>query len=203
MSIAPSERHLEDWIVAHNPFNLKLIDRQLAVPSGVIDLLYANEHGALVIMELKKGRIDDHAVGQMARYAADFDGFIWSARRELAKSRTISQAEASKLRNAEYQLDPELWLIGHGSPGNPTMDSLSRMSRHAAKALQYEYEAAAYVFTPSQYDWGGVPLEKYERKPAVGVLRAALNDHVFAHLNDLRNIEASADRYATTLRRKP
>lgn len=97
MNIAPSEKHLEDWIVNNwdrfgewwldeedlPPFDLdvgdcfapyfpELIAEQYKLPSGLIDLIGGDERTPqLCVIELKKGRITYTDIGQCARYLFD------------------------------------------------------------------------------------------------------------------------------------
>lgn len=82
MGIAPSEKHLEDWIVSnpdvlwcddeysleYMPFSV--VKRQLVLPSGRLDLLLSSGHG-FYVTELKKGAIDAKALAQVLRYMGD------------------------------------------------------------------------------------------------------------------------------------
>lgn len=85
---APTEKHLENWIVAHNGWLLAaecpdlmsehcVVARQLRLPSGIADLVIADPD-YLHIMELKKGAIDEKAIAQVLRYRGDFLS-IWHA----------------------------------------------------------------------------------------------------------------------------
>jgi hypothetical protein len=96
---APSERHLEDWIVA-NPDAFKepvlqwqrrfvdqFIARQIKFADGVIDLIGVKDHHVKII-ELKKERADGRALAQLLFYMQHvrraFDSFatdMWSAGR--------------------------------------------------------------------------------------------------------------------------
>ena len=88
---APSERALENWIWDHPeqfgtihdmtdcygepdtiiPFG-KVIGRQITVPSGIIDLLIIDEHNkSVVVVELKKGKLDTKPFAQVLRYMYD------------------------------------------------------------------------------------------------------------------------------------
>ena len=76
--IAPSEKHLEDWIVANampefyspHPFYKTLVARQLPLIHGITDLIYTNDTN-IYIVELKKGRLDADALTQVLRYKGD------------------------------------------------------------------------------------------------------------------------------------
>lgn len=75
MGLAPSEKHLEDWIVANfNDFKQQvntgfryIIARQPEFPCGKPDLIVA-ARGQLFVVELKLGVIDEKAVAQCLRY---------------------------------------------------------------------------------------------------------------------------------------
>lgn len=72
-TLAPSEKHLEDWIAANlNGFDYLdgLIARQVHCKDGIIDLIGFKEH-RLQVVELKKGEIDSKALTQLLRYMKD------------------------------------------------------------------------------------------------------------------------------------
>lgn len=87
MALAPSERHLEDWVakcglngVLADWVNMKandlppewLIGRQFPVVSGYIDLMFATEY-TLEIVELKKDALKADALQQVLRYIAHIE----------------------------------------------------------------------------------------------------------------------------------
>lgn len=80
---APTERHLEDWIVANSelfaedygedelfPYVEKIVGRQVRLPSGIADLMGA-AGDQFAVVELKAGSIDETCVGQVLRYMGD------------------------------------------------------------------------------------------------------------------------------------
>lgn len=50
--------------------DLKLIKRQYPTISGPIDLLAKDNKGRMVVIELKKNRVSDKVIGQVARYVS-------------------------------------------------------------------------------------------------------------------------------------
>lgn len=81
---APSEKHLEDWIVDNPqyfgeaygsqwdedelyPYFEKVLKRQARFPSGIADLVMSNDT-TICAVELKLGGIDGEAVAQVQRY---------------------------------------------------------------------------------------------------------------------------------------
>lgn len=85
---APSEKHLEDWIVNNPtlftsscgdesmyPFIDSLVGRQVRLPCGIADLLAVYED-QFIVVELKRGDIDEAVLGQTLRYMADLKR-IW------------------------------------------------------------------------------------------------------------------------------
>lgn len=92
MGRAPSEKHLEQWIVDHpelfrdevlyESFNCPFVDdfvaRQLRLPSGVADLVGIDGYGEqLLAIELKVDVLDARAMAQVMRYVNDLRN-IWS-----------------------------------------------------------------------------------------------------------------------------
>lgn len=78
MSIAPTEKHIEDWIVDNlndfkNQTSLpihRIVSRQSVMPSGIADLIVMMPL-SLTVIEIKKERIDSKAVSQLLRYISD------------------------------------------------------------------------------------------------------------------------------------
>lgn len=80
--IAPSEKHLEDWLVSRNgcPIDAPssryvVVGRQVRLHSGRADLIVFNG-SSLLVYELKKDAIDVHALAQILRYQSDLRD-IW------------------------------------------------------------------------------------------------------------------------------
>lgn len=87
--LAPSEKHLEEWILAHgltvkndrepfftlSHFN-RVFRKQPVLPSGIADILAfwdGGEISELVIIELKKNVVDCKALAQILRYRRDLE----------------------------------------------------------------------------------------------------------------------------------
>lgn len=67
------ERTLEDFLEFNLDLlehGLKLIGRQYPTPTGPLDLLVRDVRGSWVVIELKRGRAADRAIGQLLRYMA-------------------------------------------------------------------------------------------------------------------------------------
>lgn len=69
----PTERHLEDALVANPDIlieGLWLVGRQIPTDAGRIDLLGIDPDGALILFELKLGKLSRGSVSQAIEYAA-------------------------------------------------------------------------------------------------------------------------------------
>ncbi len=72
-SVLVDEKILEDFLERHIKElekGLKLIRRQYPTISGPIDLLAIDNKGRMVVIELKKNRVSDKVIGQVARYVS-------------------------------------------------------------------------------------------------------------------------------------
>jgi hypothetical protein len=84
--LAPSERHLEDYLWAHpeafgiievpdyangDCLEIELLYRQFPLPSGIVDLIGLAAGYQVAIIEIKKGPIDAKALAQLMRYMDD------------------------------------------------------------------------------------------------------------------------------------
>ena len=67
-----SEKDIEEFIYENELLENKgfrCLQRQFQTAYGIIDILaYSSEHNRLVVVELKKGVVDEGAVGQVLRY---------------------------------------------------------------------------------------------------------------------------------------
>jgi hypothetical protein len=68
-----SEKDIENYIIKHDlleeEYGITLLCQQYKTDFGVIDLL-GHDGNNLVVIELKKGVVDENAVGQIMRYVA-------------------------------------------------------------------------------------------------------------------------------------
>jgi RecB family endonuclease NucS len=76
-----SERDVEDYLCEnHNSFfgqEYHLIGRQINIGLGIIDILLIDEDSqSLVVVEIKKDEIDDHALSQVMRYIVGVEDYI-------------------------------------------------------------------------------------------------------------------------------
>lgn len=72
-SVLVDEKILEDFLERHIKElekGLRLIKRQYPTISGPIDLLATDNKGRMVVIELKKNRVSDKVIGQVARYVS-------------------------------------------------------------------------------------------------------------------------------------
>ena len=72
-SVLVDEKILEDFLERHIKElekGLRLIRRQYPTISGPIDLLAIDNKGRMVVIELKKNRVSDKVIGQVARYVS-------------------------------------------------------------------------------------------------------------------------------------
>ena len=154
-TIAPSEKHLEQWIVDNFPhvrevipqFNLRrIVARQLQLSTGIPDLIVAIKLGIRVI-ELKKGVVDGAAVAQVIRYVGELDYMYgW------ATSRITSEDDPHYF---DYDNYPDVTtpmvqgiLIGHSFDKNAL---LACYTNHI-QAWEYRYDGSGYTFDESYTD---------------------------------------------------
>lgn len=157
---APTEKHLEEWVTTYIPalFNtlgidtngLKLIGRQMQLPSGIADLIW-DTGKSINVMELKKGVIDSDCITQCMRYMMDVQ--------------TIREYALAQIRNpyiAEL-LEPDPEIFGT-VVGSYLKDKNLLVSAKMAHINVYTYERHVssngidvYLFNEVEYkmhDWG-------------------------------------------------
>lgn len=149
---APSERHLEDWLwnnpeafsaqtVHHSRYNVRFVERQVVFPSGVADLISAdNEGGALRLYELKRGAIDARALAQLLRYSRDMHDLLGWVNFKLCDN----PAYRSLIADAPSDDDPFFGkaLIGHSIPD----DILVACRAARVSVFLYQYLDGTYRF---------------------------------------------------------
>lgn len=128
MAKAPSEKHLEDWIVANPelfgedydedqiyPYVETIVGRQVRLPSGIADLMGA-AGDQFAVVELKAGAIDETCVGQVLRYMGDLK-HLWmssylDAPDETKHLHQYWQYEGAGIMNGDF---PEIqgFIVGH------------------------------------------------------------------------------------------
>jgi hypothetical protein len=74
-----SEKMLEDWI-CENPkviyYNIEILERQLRLKHGVLDLLGWSDGFGLLAIELKRGTLREQDIGQVLRYTHDINKIL-------------------------------------------------------------------------------------------------------------------------------
>lgn len=74
-----SEAQMQQALAEHPELiepGLRVLDRELMVESGGIDLYAQDVQGRFVVVELKRGRATQHAVSQLARYVRSVEGTL-------------------------------------------------------------------------------------------------------------------------------
>lgn len=131
--IAPSETHLEDWIVGNLPlfgsyyefdeasgisqFVRRLIARQLRLPSGRADLVGLT-HIALpsvTIIEIKRDEINEKTVAQCLRYMRDLQDIFFHTQHEWSMGRADRAYDAESVVYCRNGWLPEIsgMVVGH------------------------------------------------------------------------------------------
>lgn len=182
---APSERHLEDWIVA-NPEKAMLetiVGRQIKLPSGIADLLISQDDIAYIV-ELKKDTLNAKTLAQLLRYRHDMLK-IWEM------SVLVFPDECRNPTNIETRLAGI--LIGH------SVDEDTVIAAHGAGVLtiRYEYTGDGYMF----YDI-------YPRFIQQSVYAEYAHGHIgelarATFMNHMRSIKTSDEFEAIQLKVKP
>lgn len=106
-SVNVLEAHVEEWLY-RNPAmfekgagdffrDFEWVGRQLRIPAGIIDLLgcYTNPlgHNGLLVVEVKRGRIEESAITQVCRYAESLDEVIGASLYSTAIERMVVGTE--------------------------------------------------------------------------------------------------------------
>lgn len=196
MGIAPSEKHLEDWLVKDITADKyreiqdqfwysSIIARQLTVPSGIIDLLVLgnNTWRHLGVIELKKGAIDDHAVSQLLRYIANIRGVYREIGIQLTNQGTITSAQLEGWIGVNSAINGK--LIGH-SVSSPHIITICEAQR--IELILYDFDGEGYEFELVPYRDMPDANRTYEVASHTE-LGALIKDVLFAHLDANKKIQ--------------
>lgn len=147
--IAPSERHLEDWLVNNpqkifdfsdeHPSSLQWVARQLNLPSGRADLIGYEGGGDLAVFELKKGAIDSDTLAQCLRYMRDIDKIG-----EFALAQIRNLVETPELEYADPVVSGV--IVGHGIKDRNLLTAAFH-ARISVFSYNYHPENDSYSFT--------------------------------------------------------
>lgn len=186
-TLAPSEKHLEDWIVANPslfaPFrNTPLLDaiiaRQVNYRSGVIDLIGMKEH-RLRVIELKKGEIDAKALTQLLGYIQQVRRIFNDVACDLWNTKQVKNLYGFTLEGHEF--------VGGILVGN-SIDLKTHLACEEAGILCmiYEFDGSSY-----QFDYSRWPIDE-TYTPTEGLMHLApLFEHVIFE-RDARDQEAAS-----------
>lgn len=154
-SIAPSEKHLEDWLWDHQQFvfgkvgiginaecpRYSIRARQVHLPSGIADFVGVCNGAFPLVVELKKGPIDSKAFAQIVRYMADIEDLIDRAIADYAFA-TFNSAEAQYVK--QYAATGACGILIGSSVKDPRL--LYPMSRLNIAVYKYKYLDGIYRF---------------------------------------------------------
>lgn len=155
-TLAPSEKHLEDWIVANQdrfcdhtdsePFAARFVARQFRLPSGISDLIAANDR-SIGVIELKRGAINEAVLGQTLRYMTDLKR-IWVHAWHYAIEHDYSSEYADLLkykRSLLAYIPPEInaIVVGHSIPNRALVETALGADIFC---VTYSYQDGDYSF---------------------------------------------------------
>lgn len=176
MGLAPSEKHLEDWIVnnfnsfaeeldgEHYQFYDRIINRQLMLPHGISDLI-CTDGGSIGVVELKKGNLTCDVLGQCLRYIHDLKQiFYWVMNdvRELSnpdrESYLYTGYKCYEV-SSQYPIYKELhgMIVGHNIEDKHLLTIANACD---IRVVTYEFNANHYEFV--LHDNLHTSIEQYE-----------------------------------------
>lgn len=168
--LAPSERHLEDWIWTH-PEALGMIGipepgedgpiydfkfRQVNLPSGIPDLVGVAWATTFVVCEIKKGPVTAQSFSQLMRYMRDVKALFRFAESDLVGTGRVDPDEL-----AEYKSmlgDPDALLLRGLLIGSRVEhpNLLAACRACDIDVITYQYQGGKYSFFDVN-TWGPNP----------------------------------------------
>lgn len=116
-----SEAQMQEALAQHPELiepGLTLLDRELLVESGGIDLYARDQQGQFVVVELKRGKATQNAVSQLARYVRSVEGMMGAGRvRGILAAPEITKPALAELRGRglEFREVSSLSLVQEAS----------------------------------------------------------------------------------------
>lgn len=193
MTLAPSEKHLEDWIAnnfrefkrkAHGTYGY-IISRQPEFPSGKPDLIVRMME-CLAVIELKLNVVDEKAVGQCLRYMgdiqllhADLYGDLDSGDNPHAHSFGDNLIGGKIGRNPIHGI-----LIGHSY----TNAALHLIKSFRLEALTYDFDESLNTF---DFNWpdDAIPLTETLRGSDMEIEVKKLMRHLKLWREDIETLK--------------
>lgn len=151
--IAPTEKHLEDWIVA-NPKAFfdqtwirgrRIVSRQFRLANGITDLIVAVPLGIRVI-ELKKGVVTCDAIAQVMRYVGELRDLY-----NYMTFQTTGQDDPHEHTPA-YEINSDLMVQGVVIGHSFQREALLACGTNRLPAFTYQYDGENYGFTDVSND---------------------------------------------------
>lgn len=146
---APSEKHLEDWIVANwgqfvydtPQINARrIVARQLTLSTGIPDLIISSKLGIRVI-ELKKGVVDGAAVAQVIRYVGEIEQLYAYATSCIESPNDPHYCDESQMPSRFFPIVAGV-LIGYEFDKN----ALLACYTNNIQAWEYDFDGIGYTF---------------------------------------------------------
>lgn len=186
MSKAPSEKHLEDWVV-NNPDVVigqeegYRMFRQYGLPSGITDLIFYGGSRPIVLVELKKDEINAKTLAQALRYMRDL--------KEIAK---IALGIIRHPLHPEGRFyDPKI----HGVLiGSSIKDENLLIAAEAGdiEVMTYEYDSESDTYEFTDHSTQHVPLD-IRLSYAEGPLGTAIQDAFVANVKRREELNGYPD----------
>ena len=181
-TLAPSEKHLEDWIVANpkkflpnhwlnqdrvttSPFIEYIVARQVGLPYGIADLFVKARQSTYVI-ELKKGVIDAASIAQCLRYMECFNRIRMIVHIDLWHD--------SPGFRKPYENDTRGMIVGNSIADKHIpfiCESLGIVP------VYYDYIDGSYVFSP-EYHWTLTDDHEHYKDRADGAIGDAMRQEM-------------------------
>lgn len=185
--LAPSEKHLEDWMVhavesGQFEWAKRLIGRQVVLPSGIADLLLLTSNW-LTVVELKKGDINDHTIAQVLRYMGDLRGIYEAIVCDLHDQETITWDEFDLIYGS-HDPDVQGMVIG-ATVSDPHLSPVCEAA--GISLVRYHFDGSTYgleaITTPAARRDDAL-YQTYAKTP----LGVVLKEIIFGRLSRHRSL---------------
>lgn len=152
---APSEKHLEDWILAnpeklqhfYKPLIHKVLECQCRFECGIADIVAKGNAGVLVI-ELKKDGVDEAVIAQCLRYCFELRSSVQSL---------LADIEVNDLWGCkDYNFHFESWFVTPVVIGSHVKNAATGYLADMGNILifTYDYDGQGYDFELYRSSYG-------------------------------------------------
>jgi hypothetical protein len=167
---APSEKHLEDWIVVNADYMIneiglydKIIGRQVQLPAGICDLITTETmYGVMSVsvVEIKKDAVDSKALAQCLRYMRDLGQIFCDTKYPISDTDDFMRWNYTPVGTCEMAVGHPREVVGTLLGYDvPDKNILIACEAIGVRVMTYDFDGTDYDFN---FHHANEPMARYE-----------------------------------------